>query len=145
MEWKQIRVVPPRNIGVWLSEKSEWILGNKTSTRSRGGCPDLHTGIGSPHYGYRVDQELVVLYSAEKYVNQWFIRGQWVHEKSQVRKSLKEDMSVTYTKGRSDCPKLIWKFLSHSSLLKIWMKIFVLNFQFYKSLGSSKLPKKIED
>lgn len=59
-------MVPQSDIGVWLSETSEWILGSKMQPPDpeECGCLDSHT------HPVQDLQELVVLHSVEKYLNQ---------------------------------------------------------------------------
>lgn len=141
--------------GKWIRGGSpEWYWGvvirdgwidtgqQNASTRSRGVWTSWLTYTPSPGYP-GVDQELVVLHSVEKYLNQWFIRAsEYMKLKSQVRKWLKESTGVADAKG---CLELVCKVCSPSSPSKIWVRLCVPKIQFDKGLGSSKLLQKIRE
>ena len=146
MEWKWITGGSPEQYwGVVIREEwmdTEW---QNPSTRSRGVWMSwlMYTSDpGSPG----VDQVLVVLHPAEKYLNQWFLRGQEVHE---VQVPILEVVERRY--GHCICQKarqLSWACLQsplHSSLPETWVRLCVPKIQFYKGLGSSKLLQKIGD
>lgn len=143
MEGKRIRGGSPEWYwGVVIRDKWMDTGQQNASTRSRGVWTSWLTCTPSPG-APGVDQELVVLHSVGKYLNQWFIRAsEYMKLKSQARKWLKESMGVACA---NVCPELVCKVCSPSSPSKIWVRLYVPKIQFYKGLVSSKLLQKVRD